>query len=235
MHLAFRIASRATRCYAPLLQINPVVPHAISLSHDRQIRTRFSSTESSKKVTNAPKDKLSSVRSLPAPPPPPPKGTLPIITSRDVKKYVQPLYSRGWGLHPILPGEDIAALDKRFEFMSAQALQAFLADLSEYERKEQHHARTNVLEDEDQHTVLVSTWTHDARGPTWDAEDEDEDNKMQGVTARDIRLAYALEKLFESALAASGREYKPRVRPEEERPKTVEQLYSTIFKHLLLS
>ncbi|KAI0298585.1 hypothetical protein BC826DRAFT_107359 [Russula brevipes] len=176
MHLAFRIASRSTRCYAPLLQISPVVPHTISLSHDRQIRTRFSSTESSKKVTkvtNAPKNQLSSVRSLPALPPPP-KGTPPTITSRDIKKYVQPLYSRGWGLSPILPDEKgIAVLSKRFEFMSAQALQAFLADLSEYERKAQHHARTNVFEDEDQHTVLVSTWTHVARSPNADAEDED--------------------------------------------------------------
>jgi hypothetical protein len=79
-----------------------------------------------------------------------------------------------------------------------------------------------VFEDEDQHTVLVSTWTHVARRPKVDAEDKDA--KTQGVTARDIRLAYALEKLFESALAASGREYKPRVRPEVEQPKTVEEL-----------
>jgi len=171
---------------------------------------------------NAPKNKHSSVRSLPMPPPAP-KGTPPTITSRDIKKYVQPLYSRGWGLSPILPnGNGIAVLHKRFEFMSAQALQAFLADLSEYERKKQHHARTNVFEDEDQHTVLVSTWTHVAQKPNADAEDKDA--KTPGVTARDIRLAYALEKLFESALAASGREYKPRVRLEVERPKTVEEL-----------
>jgi len=44
------------------------------------------------------------------------------------------------------------------------------------------------------------------------------------VTARDIRLAYALEELFESALAAGGREYVPLVRPEADRPKTVEEL-----------
>jgi hypothetical protein len=37
-----------------------------------------------------------------------------------------------------------------------------------------------------------------------------------GVTARDIRLAYALEELFESALAAGGREYVPLVRPGRE-------------------
>ena len=44
------------------------------------------------------------------------------------------------------------------------------------------------------------------------------------MTARDIRLAYALEELFESALAAGGREYVPLVRPEADRPKTVEEL-----------
>lgn len=54
---------------------------------------------------------------------------------------------------------------------------------------------------------------------------EDKDGeKIQGVTARDIRLAYALEGIFESALAASGGEYVPRVRPEADRPKTAENL-----------
>jgi hypothetical protein len=53
---------------------------------------------------------------------------------------------------------------------------------------------------------------------------QDKDYRTQGVTARDIRLAYALEALFESSLAASGGEYDPRLRPEADRPKTVEQL-----------
>ena len=53
---------------------------------------------------------------------------------------------------------------------------------------------------------------------------EDKDEKIQGVTVRDIRLAYALEGLFESALAAGGREYVPHVWPEADRPKTVEEL-----------
>ena len=52
----------------------------------------------------------------------------------------------------------------------------------------------------------------------------DEDTKTQGVTARDIRLAYALEKLFESVLAASGEDYVPRLRPEADRPRTLEEL-----------
>jgi len=76
---------------------------------------------------------------------------------------------------------------------------------------------------EGQHAVLVSTWTHVARRRP-DAGVEDKDEKMQGVTVRDIRLAYALEKFFESALAAGGREYIPHVRPEADRPKTVEEL-----------
>jgi hypothetical protein len=53
---------------------------------------------------------------------------------------------------------------------------------------------------------------------------EDRDEKIQGVTKRDIRLAYALEELFESALAISGRDYVPLVQPEADRPKTVEEL-----------
>lgn len=77
----------------------------------------------------------------------------------------------------------------------------------------------------DQHAVLVSTWTHVARRRSdADAKVEDKDKKTPGVTARDIRLAYALEKLFESALAAGGKEYIPLVRPEADRPKTVEEL-----------
>lgn len=78
---------------------------------------------------------------------------------------------------------------------------------------------------EDQHAVLVSTWTHVARRtPGADAKVEDRDGKIQGVTARDIRLAYALEELFESALAAGGREYVPIVQSEADRPETVEEL-----------
>ena len=44
------------------------------------------------------------------------------------------------------------------------------------------------------------------------------------MTARDIRLAYAVEELVERALAASGKEYRPRRRPEADQPKTVEEL-----------
>jgi len=82
-----------------------------------------------------------------------------------------------------------------------------------------------VFEDRRQRAVLVSTWTHVARKPNDDAEGGDKDGtKTQGVTARDIRLAYALEELVERALAASGKEYRPRGRPEADRPKTVEEL-----------
>lgn len=76
-----------------------------------------------------------------------------------------------------------------------------------------------------EYAVLVSTWTHVARTPgRSDAGVKDGDDKTPGVTARDIQLAYALEKLFESALAAVGEEYVPRVRPEADRPQTVDEL-----------
>jgi hypothetical protein len=82
----------------------------------------------------------------------------------------------------------------------------------------QHHAKTDVFED--QHAVLVSTWTHVARRRS-EAKVENKDEEIQTVTARDIRLAYALEELFESA---GGREYVPLVQPEADRPNTVEEL-----------
>jgi hypothetical protein len=75
---------------------------------------------------------------------------------------------------------------------------------------------------EDQRAVLVSTWTHVAQRPNTDGKNGN--IKTQGVTARDIRLAYALEKLFERALAESGGVYDPRLRPEADRPKTIEEL-----------
>ena len=87
---------------------------------------------------------------------------------------------------------------------------------------------------QDQHAVLVSTWTHVARKRRSADVDADadvdakvgdkKDEKIHGVTVRDIRLAYALEGLFESTLAASGKEYVPLVRPEADRPNTVEEL-----------
>lgn len=75
---------------------------------------------------------------------------------------------------------------------------------------------------EDQHAVLVSTWTHVARRSDGDVKDKE--NRTQGVTARDIRLAYALEESFQSTLAARGEVYAPHVRPEADRPRTVEEL-----------
>jgi hypothetical protein len=83
-----------------------------------------------------------------------------------------------------------------------------------------------VFEDQGQHAVLVSTWTHVARKPNDDytSGGGNDGTKTQGVTARDIRLAYVLEKQFESVWAASGKEYNPRMRPDADRPKTVEEL-----------
>jgi hypothetical protein len=46
------------------------------------------------------------------------------------------------------------------------------------------------------------------------------------MPARDIRHAYALEELFESALAAAGRDYVPFARSERDRPKRSRQFSS---------
>ncbi|KAH9998512.1 hypothetical protein BJV74DRAFT_883196 [Russula compacta] len=227
MRLAFRAASCITRRYPPLPHIGPVTPLAISPSRGKRVCSRPSSTVSKsaakKKVkigVNSPENNWSFIRPLPILPPPQ-KGTPLTITTRDIEEYIQPLYLRGWGLSPILPnGNGIAVLRKRFELASVEALEEFLADLGEYEEKKQHHAKTNVFED--QHAVLVSTWTHVARRSNAGAEDQDAN--IQGVTVRDIRLAYVLEELFENALVASGREYHPHVRPEADRPNTVEEL-----------
>jgi len=75
---------------------------------------------------------------------------------------------------------------------------------------------------ESQHAVLVGTCTHARRRP--DAGVEDNDEKTLGVTVRDIRLAYALEKFFERALAAGGRKYIPNVRSEADWPKMIDEL-----------
>ena len=145
MQLAFRTTSGATRRFSSRLRISSVVPPASALLRGKQPCARFSSTgfklaakDEVKEGTNMPpKGQFSSVLPLPAPPPPT-KGTSPTISTHDIEKYVQPLYSRGWGLCPILPnGNGIAVLRKRFEFGSAEALEAFLADLSEYEKKKQ--------------------------------------------------------------------------------------------------
>ena len=79
----------------------------------------------------------------------------------------------------------------------------------------------NVIEGQ-HHAVLVNTWTHVARRPNPDTQDGG--SKTQGVTARDIRLAYALEDLFENSLVASGNEYVPHLCPEADRPKAIEEL-----------
>jgi hypothetical protein len=146
MQLAFRTASCATRRFSSTSAALP----ACALSHGKQPCARLFSTRfklaakhEAKEGTNMPlKGQFSSILPLPKPPPRQ-KGTPPTISTRDIEKYVQPLYSRGWGLSPILPnGNGIAVLRKRFEFGSAEALEAFLADLSEYEGSKQVRFRS---------------------------------------------------------------------------------------------
>lgn len=144
MRLASRAASYVTRRYPPLPHIGPVTPPAISPFRDKLVCSRPSSTVSKsaakKKVkngANSPKNNWSFIRPLPLLPPHR-KGTPLTISTRDIEEYIQPLYLRGWGLSPILPnGNGIAVLRKRFELASVEALEEFLADLSEYEEKKQ--------------------------------------------------------------------------------------------------
>jgi hypothetical protein len=156
MHRALRIASRGIRPSPLRLQSSPVASwsrSAIAHSRDQRICTRLSSTDSTsvakekvlKDDTSVPKNKLSSVRPLP-PPPPSQKGTPPTINTRDIEEYIQPLYSRGWGLSPILPnGNGIAVLRRRFDFASAEALETFLAGLKEYEGRKQVRFHSSLL------------------------------------------------------------------------------------------
>ncbi|KAF8494844.1 hypothetical protein F5888DRAFT_606090 [Russula emetica] len=101
----------------------------------------------------------------------------------------------GWGRSPILPnGNGIAVLRKRVEFANAEALEGFLV-----EEKKQSVCRMCLRIN----MPSSSAWTHVARRRS-DAKVDDKDKKTHGVSARDIRLANALEELYESALAAGG-------------------------------
>ena len=148
MHRASRIVSCR---FPPFLRSSPVARSTNTLSRGQQICTRLSSTDFTsaakdkvlKDGANVPKNNFSSVRPLP-PPPPRQKGAPSIINTRDIEEYIQPLYSRGWGLSPILPnGNGIAVLRKRFDFASAEALKTFLAGLAEYEMKKQVRFRSS--------------------------------------------------------------------------------------------
>jgi hypothetical protein len=110
----------------------------------RHVSTRQSSAKPASVIKKAAKSEQRIRPTTPASldplpdPPQPLKGTPSIISTRDIGDYLEPLYSRGWGLVPILPnGNGILVLRKRFEFTSANALQDFLADLREYEEKKQ--------------------------------------------------------------------------------------------------
>lgn len=129
-----------------LLQIIPVSHRHLlaSACRERHISTRQLSTNHTSVVKKAVKSKQrrppttsSSLDPLPDPPLPL-KGMPSIISTRDIGEYIEPLYSRGWGLAPILPnGNGIPVLRKRFQFASVDALQDFLADIREYEEKKQ--------------------------------------------------------------------------------------------------
>ena len=127
------------------LQINPVSRRHLlaSACREKHISTRQLSTNHTSVVKKAVKSKQrrpttsSSLDPLPDAPLPL-KGTPSIISTRDIREYIEPLYSRGWGLAPILPnGNGIPVLRKRFQFASVDALQDFLTDIREYEEKKQ--------------------------------------------------------------------------------------------------
>jgi hypothetical protein len=125
------------------LRIGAAALPARALSHRKHLYARLSSTGSKSAPKNEGadiylKNQFSSARPLPTPPPSS-KGMPPTISTHDVEEYVQLLYSRGWGLSPILPnGNGIAVLRKRFEFGSAKALKEFLEDLSSTRRKSRY-------------------------------------------------------------------------------------------------
>ena len=151
MRLAFRFASSATSRLPSLLQTGQAVSPAVFLSYRKQICTRLSSTESKSAAKGTVKNAPSPLPS----PPPPPKSMPPTITTPDIEEYVQPLYLRGWGLCPILPnGNGIAVLRKRFDFASARSLKQFLADLDEYEEKEQVRSVQLTIPDNDTNSLL---------------------------------------------------------------------------------
>ena len=139
MQYTLRTAFHNTRRSLHFLRTSTAARSLIATSRPQRISARLSSTVKNP-VENDPdprKNESSSVRPLPTPPPRP-KRTPPTISTRDIEEYVQPLYARGWELAPILPnGNGIPVLRKRFDFASAEALQAFLADLREYEEREQ--------------------------------------------------------------------------------------------------
>lgn len=146
-------SSCATRRFSSRLRATSAALPACALSRGKQPCARVFSTgfklaakHEAKEGSNLPlKGQFPSILPLPKPPPRQ-NGTPPTISTRDIEKYVRPLYSRGWGLSPILPnGNGIAVLRKRFEFGSAEALEAFLADLSEYEESKQVRFRSVQL------------------------------------------------------------------------------------------
>jgi hypothetical protein len=112
------------------------IGNSASVHSGAQIRSQ----ESIKNGVNTPPKSqfFSSIRPL-LTPPAPPKGTPVTINARDIEQYVQPLYARRWRLffsQILSNGNGIIAVSrKRFEFGNPEALERFLADLSEYGRK----------------------------------------------------------------------------------------------------
>jgi hypothetical protein len=147
MQPAFRIALHTVRRSRPPLQASSAICLPKAVSSLQQISTRLSST-ATKPIEDDPSpstEKLPSISPLPSLPRVP-QGAPPTVTTRDIERYVQPLYVRGWALASILPnGNGIAVLRKRFDFTSAGEMQKFLMKLKEYERRKQVCVRTLLL------------------------------------------------------------------------------------------
>ncbi|KAG8868287.1 hypothetical protein FRC20_003678 [Serendipita sp. 405] len=143
---------------------------------------------------------------------PPPTNVLPELPAKpqypckhlsddEVNHYLRPLYERGWGIFTRLPNQEhpvpTLQLARDIHFIWHFALLEFIRELNVITAAEMHHPKVSY-----EYQILeIRTQTHTATLNNSKTDNEPEENRdtkiLAGVTLRDVRLAYLMERALE--------------------------------------
>ncbi|PSR75270.1 hypothetical protein PHLCEN_2v9236 [Hermanssonia centrifuga] len=126
-----------------------------------------------------------------------PKWPAPWLTDEQMKSFLLPLFARGWRISPdpdsselqveLGSVESVVRLKTRYRFAQSYHAIAFVKECLEIMEKLHHHARLTI----DNSIITLATHTHSAYV-------EDREVENPGITLHDVRLAYGVQRLWET-------------------------------------
>ncbi|KAI0063553.1 hypothetical protein BV25DRAFT_1915055 [Artomyces pyxidatus] len=150
-----------------------------------------------------------------------------LVNNRQIERFIEPLYQRGWGLclHMTPELRLVFMLQKSFSFRNNAAVLKYLNQFVEYMAKAKHHATIQFSYNK----MLIQAHTHTAYMSKWvrtGAVALSEGNRIPytGVTMLDVRMAYEAERMFEEAVVEAGTTYTYKLGPRQQRLQNVQEM-----------